>query len=124
MTGLVTGAALVFSLGLTGWESGWAVYYAENRMEHVARTRQIAPQPCMVAYTHARDADMGQLWLRVAGPAGMVDCLIVDLPRPGKDKQNLIRRGVIVELGYANRWICGAGWTGRATDCRVRVIRR
>jgi hypothetical protein len=96
-------------------------------MEHVARTRQIAPQVCMVAYTHARDADMGALWLRVAGPAGMVDCLVVDIPRPGNDKQNLIRRGVIVELGWKNREeICGAGWSGKATECQVRVqvIRR
>ena len=109
-------------LALGPWEAGYAVYYSEGVMSGVARTRQIAPQPCMVAYTHARDADMGALWLRVAGTAGMVDCLVSDLPRPGQDKQNLIRRGIVIELNWESRWLCGPHWTGNARECKVSVI--
>lgn len=93
-------------------------------MENVARNRGIAPQPCMVAYTHATDADMGTRWLEVEGVGSGVRrrCLTVDLPRPGKDKRNLIRRGILVEIDYANsRDICGAAWSGKATECPVRV---
>jgi hypothetical protein len=122
MTGLVAGAALVLSLGVTGWESGWAVRYAPNVMEAVAHKRGIAVQSHMLAWTEATDADVGETWLRVVGPAGSATFLVIDLPQ-SYDKQNLIRRGVIVEIGYANREeICGAAWSGRARDCRVRVI--
>jgi len=95
-------------------------------MEAVARNRRIAPQPCMVAYTYARDADMGNLWLEVEGVETGVRrrCLVVDLPRSGRDKVSLIRRGVLVELDPdSGQDICGASWSGRARDCRVRVRR-
>jgi hypothetical protein len=100
---------------------GYAVRYGPGVMESVARTRHAPPMPCYVAYTLAGDQDMARLWLRIQGPAGTLDCLVVDLPRPGRDKRELLRRRVWVELGYRNRWICGKGWSGRARDCEVRV---
>jgi hypothetical protein len=120
--------ALVLALGAGAVQmarppdhTGYAVRYDPGVMERRAKARHAPPAPCYVAYTLATDADMARLWLRIAGPAGTLDCLVVDLPRPGRDKRNLIRRRVWVELGYRNRWICGEGWTGRARDCEVRV---
>lgn len=92
-------------------------------MEAVARTRGIDPQPCMIAYTHATDADMGVLWLEVEGVASGVRrrCLTVDLPRE-RDKAGLIRRDILVELDHeSGQALCGAAWSGKATECRVRV---
>lgn len=93
-------------------------------MRAVARNRGIAPQPCMVAYTHATDADMGVTWLEVEGvrTGARLRCLVTDLPRPGRDKRNLIRRGVLVELdAESGRVVCGATWSGKASECPVRV---
>lgn len=93
-------------------------------MERVARNRGIEPQPCMVAYTHAKDEDMGVRWLEVEGLATGVTrrCLVIDLPRPGRDKVSLIRRGVLVEIdANSSRAICGAAWRGKASECPVRV---
>jgi hypothetical protein len=123
MTGLVAGAALVLSLGLTGWETGKAVHYAPNVMEAVAHKRGIAVQPHMLAWSQATDADIGQTWLRVVGPVGTLDALVVDLPQDA-DRAALQARGILVELSWGDRWICGAGWSGRARDCAVQVIRR
>lgn len=110
------------ALGHTGWEEGWAVRYDAGIMEAVAHKRGIAEQPHMLAWSQATDADIGKTWLYVIGPAGSGRFLVVDLPRPGKDKQALIRRDIAVELGYANREeICGPHWSGRAIDCRVRI---
>lgn len=98
--------------------------YAPGLMAQVARNRGIPPQSCMVAYTHATDADMGVTWLEVEGRETGVRrrCLVTDLPRPGRDKANLIRRGVIVELdAESGRIVCGASWSGKASECPVRV---
>lgn len=106
------------------WHEGLAVKYSEGAMENVARNRGIVPQPCMIAYTHATAADMGVRWLEVEGrDTGVrLRCLTVDLPRPGRDKANLIRRGVLVELdAESGRAVCGASWSGKATECPVRV---
>lgn len=105
---------------------GYAVMYAEHVMEGRAAAHdplyKTAPAPCYVAYTLARDSDMARLWLRVQGPTGTLDCLVVDLPDDGRGhRQPLIDRQVWVELGWPSRWICGKGWTGRARDCRVKV---
>lgn len=92
----------------------------------MARKRGAPPGlGCYVAYTLARDRDMARLWLRVEGPAGALNCLVVDLPYPPPlpDRENLIARGVYVELGYRSKWICGKGWSGRARDCPVKVWR-
>ncbi len=124
LTGLAASAALVGAL-LVG-EAGYAVRYAPGVMSNVAHNRHIAPQPCMVAYTHAVDADMGRLWLWVEGPAVAAECLVVDLPqdvhRPG-----LVRRGVDVEFDHrSGARVCGRRWRGKASECpiRVRVIRQ
>lgn len=91
-------------------------------MQHVAHNRHITPRACMVAYTHAVDADMGRLWLWVEGPAAIARCLAIDLPQD-VDKANLVRRGIIVELDFqSGARICGARWRGRAVECPVRVI--
>ena len=103
---------------------GLAVRYAPGVMRTVARNRGIEPQPCMVAYTYAEDKDMGKLWLDVEGVATGVRrrCLTVDLPRPGRDKANLVRRNILVELdANSARSICGAAWRGKASECPVRV---
>ena len=133
MTGLVAAAALIFALGAgpptytaqtvrAPDHVGFVVRYAPNVMERVAFNRNLARRPCMVAYTYARNTDMGRLWLHIAGPAGALDCLVIDLPRPGKDKANLIERGVWAEMDYWSGFrVCGAGWTGRARDCPVRI---
>jgi hypothetical protein len=120
LTGLVAGAALVLSLGVTGWETGYAVRYAKNRMERTADIRALPQQPCMVAWTQATDADIGTTWLRVVGPAGSATCAVIDLPET-VDRPALEARGIVVELGWKNRNLCRPGWSGRARDCRVRV---
>lgn len=121
MTGLISTAALVLALGTTGWEVGFAVRYREGRMERTADIRAIPQQPCMVAWTAATDADIGETWLRIVGPGGAATCLVVDLPET-RDRAALEKRGIVVELGYMNRDLCLPGWTGRARDCKVRVI--
>ena len=121
MTALIASAALVGVLsGAPSVETGFAVMYAKNVMEHVADVRGIPRQPCMVAWTYATDRDIGETWLTVAGPAGTLACLVVDLPQK-RDKAALERREIVVELGWPSRWVCGRGWSGRARDCRVRV---
>lgn len=121
--GLAT-AALVLALGAGPDHTGYAIRYDPGVMERMADVRGIPRQPCMVAYTLARDDDMGRLWLRVKGPVGTLDCLVVDLPDDSKrHRQPLIDRGVIVELGWPSHWICGRGWTGKATECPVKVWR-
>ena len=123
MTGLAATAALALALGSTGWESGYAVRYAPEKMQRVANIRGIDQQPCMLAWTAARDKDIGRMWLHVAGPAGAAECLVVDLPRPGRDRQNLLRRKVVVELDYeSGARVCGPQWEGNARACAVRVI--
>lgn len=128
--GLAATAALVLALGAGGPsyqalaappdQTGYAVRYAPGRMEKTADVRGLAHRPCMVAWTAAADADIGETWLRVAGPAGALDCLVIDLPQR-RDRPALERRGIVVELGYPSRWICGTGWSGRARDCKVKV---
>lgn len=124
MTACCLALALIISPAPPEWQEGLAVRYAPGLMARVARNRGIAPTDCMVAYTHARDEDMGARWLDVEGLATGVTrrCLVVDLPRPGRDKANLIRRGILVELDAASsRAICGAAWRGKASECPVRV---
>lgn len=78
----------------------------------------------MVAYTYARDADMGRLFLLVKSRVNDKErkCLVVDLPRPGRDKKALIQRGVVVELNYGSgEYLCGYKWKGKATECPVSV---
>jgi hypothetical protein len=106
---------------------GYVVRYGPGVMEGRAAANDpaysTAPAPCYVAYTLAQDRDMARLWLRIAGPAGTITCMVVDLPEPPPkpDRQNLIDREVWAEVGWRQRWICGTGWTGRARDCPVRV---
>jgi hypothetical protein len=119
MTGLIAQAALILSLGVAP-QTGFAVRYGPGVMERVAANRGIAPQACMVAWTAATDADIGERSLIVHGPGGAARCLVIDLPQ-AKDRPALQRRGILVELGYDSRWICGPGWSGRARDCLVRV---
>lgn len=91
-------------------------------MSRVAARRGIPWQPHMAAYTYATDADMGRLWLHIKGPAGEATFLVVDLPRPGKDKQALERCGVVAEVDYqSGALVCGKHWSGRARDCKVRI---
>ena len=121
MTGLIASVALVGALSAgPSARTGYAVYYSAGVMEHVADVRGIVRQPCMVAWTYATDRDIGETWLTVAGPAGTLACLVVDLPQK-RDKAALERREIVVELGWPSRWVCGRGWSGRARDCRVRV---
>jgi hypothetical protein len=119
LMGLIVQTALILSLGVTP-ATGYAVRYSPGVMERVADNRGIPHQPCMVAWTAAQDSDIGERWLTVAGPGGAARCLVVDLPHP-RDRGALERRGILVELGYHSRWICGPGWSGRARDCPVRV---
>jgi len=101
---------------------GFAVRYSPGVMESVARRRGIPWQECMVAWTYARDKDIGRTWLHVEGPAGEANCLVIDLPRPGRDKRNLIARDIEVELGYrSGARVCGRRWQGRAVECKVRT---
>lgn len=124
---MILKALLALALGagsLEGWTEGRAVRYGETMMARVARNRGIPWQPCMVAYTYAKDADMGRVWLRVEGVKTGIGfrCLVVDIPRPGKDKANLIKRGIIVELDFrSSQAICGLHWRGAARECPVRV---
>lgn len=127
VTGMVANAALILALGIGPAPSrstdyvGYAVRYAPHVMSRVARNRGITWQPHMAAYTYARGEDMGHLWLHIVGPAGEADFLVVDLPQP-RDRAGLIRRGVIAELDYQSGFlICGKGWTGKATECKIKV---
>ena len=121
LVGLVAQLALVVAVG-TGsveWQTGLAVRYNVGVMERVARNRGIAPQPCMVAWTHATDKDIGATWLWVDGPAGRRRCLVVDLPQP-RDRPRLVRRGIAVELDYrSSRIVCGTRWEGTARECPI-----
>lgn len=118
---LAAKALLILALGAGPVvHTGYAVRYDPGVMERVAARRHIAPAPCMVAWTYARDADIGETWLRIVGPTGALECLVIDLPQK-RDRPGLVERDVEVELGYPSRWICGKGWTGRARDCPVRV---
>jgi len=127
--GLVVRAALFLALGVGHVQParppdyrGDVVRYAPGRMGDVANNRGIAWAPHMAAFTYARDADMGVLWLHIVGPAGAADFLVVDLPRPGKDKQGLIARGVVAEVDFlSGELICGKRWRGKASECPVRV---
>lgn len=133
MTGLTIKAALVLALGAQPHTyaaqtvrppdyRGDVVRYAEGRMGRTADIRGIARAPHMAAFTFAKDDDMGRLWLHIEGPAGAADFLVVDLPRPGRDKANLIKRGVVAELDYASgALICGRRWRGKASECQVKV---
>lgn len=129
--GLIAKALVVLALGAGAMQSarppdhiGFAVRYDPGVMERRAAAHHAPLASCYVAYTLARDQDMARLWLRVEGPAGALDCLVVDLPDDSKGhRQPLIRRRVWVELGWPSRWICGKGWTGRAKDCKIKVWR-
>lgn len=123
--GLVVKLALLLSLGAgsVGWSDGYAVGYAPGKMERVAARRGIEAQPCMVAWTVARDSDVGERWLLVEGARTGVRrrCLVVDLPER-RDRPNLVQRGILVELDYqSSRAICGKRWQGKATECPVQV---
>jgi hypothetical protein len=114
---------LCVGAGSMNWQAGFAVRYAPGVMQKVALNRRIAPQSCMVAWTHARARDMGETWLDVEGieTGKRLRCLVVDLPHP-KDRPNLIRRGIMVELDYrSSLQICPSGWGGAARECAVRV---
>lgn len=133
--GLVRAALLILALGAGHVAPpalrppdhvGYVVYYNPGVMEGRARANDPAyathPAPCYVSYTLAHDRDMARLWLRIAGPAGTITCMVVDLPDDSHgDRQPLINRGVWAEIGWRQRWICGAGWSGRARDCPVKV---
>lgn len=124
--GLARAALIILALGAGRPPDhvGYVARYAPGVMEHVARVRHAPPVPCYVAYTLARDEEIGRLWLRIQGPAGTIRCLVVDLPDDSHgDRQPLIERRVWAEIGWRQRWICGAGWTGRAQGCPVRIWR-
>jgi hypothetical protein len=97
--------------------------YAPNVMEARAKAHHAPPALCYVAYTLAHDEDMARLWLRVEGPAGTLECLVVDLPDDSRGhRQPLIDREVWVELDFkSGKRICGLRWKGKATECPVRV---
>lgn len=133
--GLASAALVVLALGVGQFAParppdhvGYIVYYGPRVMEARARANDpnyaTAPAPCYVSYTLAHDRDMGRLWLRIAGPAGTITCMVVDLPDDSKGhRQPLIDREVWAEIGYRQRWICGAGWSGKASECSVKVWR-
>lgn len=126
MSGLVATAALVLALGAAplgpSTHVGYVVYYNPGVMEGRALAHDAPAVGCYVAYTLAHDQDMARLWVQIAGPRGTVRCLVVDLPDDSQgDRERLIGREVWAELGWPSRWICPAGWTGRARDCRVRI---
>lgn len=126
--GLVVKLALAMALGAgspgwsEGWSEGYAVRYAPGRMQQVAANRGIPVQPCMVAWTAARESDIGETWLWVEGPTGTrLRCLVVDLPET-RDRPALVRRRILVELNFGSGAdICGGRWAGKATECPVKV---
>ena len=119
---LVLGAGLLAPPSRPPDHVGYVVRYGPGVMGRVARHRGIAWQPHMAAYTFARDEDMGRLHLHIKGPVGEATFLVVDRPRPGRDKRNLIARDIDAEVDYrSGELICGPRWTGRARDCPVQV---
>lgn len=104
------------------WQEGLAVRYAKGKMERVATVRGIVWEPCMVAWTYAKDEDMGQRWIVVEGVKTGVrkSCLVIDIPQPF-DRAALIRRGIAIEMDYfSSREVCGASWQGAARECPIR----
>lgn len=102
---------------------GFAVRYDPGVMEGRARARDAPPAACYVAYTLAHDDDMARLWLRVEGPAGTLECLVVDLPDDSTgDRERLLARRVWIEFDFSSgHRACGLHWKGKATECPVRV---
>jgi len=87
--------------------TGFAAHYQKGLMEAVARHRGIPPASCMVAHTyHPIGTVVDVLGLRTGR---RLRCLVVDVPRPGRDRASIIRRHIITELDYgSNRVICGS----------------
>ncbi len=124
---LASAALVMLSLGVGARgapdHTGWGVRYSPGVMGRVASNRGIPWAPHMAAYTFARDEDMGRLWLHIKGPAGEADFLVVDMPQD-RDRASLVRRGVVAELdSHSAPLICGDGWTGKASECKIKVWR-
>ena len=115
--------ALALGAAPAPWQTGRAVRYSPGHMQRVAAIRDIGAQPHMAAYTYATDDDMGRLWIEVEGvnTGRRLRFLVVDLPQP-RDKANLIKRGILVEMDYeSGAMICGKHWQGAARECPVTI---
>ncbi len=121
LTGLVTTAALVLTLGagpLQGYD-GIAAHYAPGVMERVSLNRAMPVVECMIASPRH---DIGQ-WVIVEGrnTGKRLRCRVTDTSQP-EDWQRHMDEGLF-ELGYANTIdLCGSTRL-RNNECQIRVTR-
>jgi len=95
--------------------AGFLAFYDFNVMEHVADYRGLPRAACMAA----ADLPLGTR-LRIAGPRGAMDCVVVDVPE-ARDLADIRRRGIVAEVQPAAFIaLCGALVAPR--DCRVTVM--
>lgn len=120
MTGLVAGAALVFSLGLTGWEDGYATHYRAGLFERVARNRGMPIARCMVADDRS---SLGAIILvRGMRTGAWRWCQTTDVSAPEDRKRHL--RDELIELDDDSaRDICGKWYAERWRNCPVWILR-
>ena len=119
VTGLAASAALVWGLGMTGWEAGHATRYAETLMHEVAANRNMPVADCMVAYDLARLGDF--VWVRSRGTGRLLYCQVTDVSAP-KDRARHVRANLI-ELDFSSaRQIC-VDHDGPWRLCRVAILK-
>jgi hypothetical protein len=97
---------------------GYAARYGAGKMARVATVRGIPHERCMIAATRERIGT----WVRVEGvrTGTVVDCIVVDVVAD-KDRREVERRGIVVELDHA--WavpVCGSA-RERPERCPVIV---
>ncbi len=96
-------------------------------MGRVADNRGIPRQNCMISYTEATDASLGNLWLLVVSDidGDSAWCLVVDLPQR-KHYAGIRSRGIVVELDLGSaRRLCNISYAGQEPPraCPVTVYR-
>ncbi len=126
MTGLAAQAALVWALGTTGWEVGYATRYNPGRMHAVAAYRDLPVADCMVSYDRA---PLGAfVWVRSENTGRLLFCQITDVSKgaatvSGSDKWRHVRANLIEADWASARELCGDAFDGPWRECKVQILK-